>query len=41
MDWFIYDRDLGHKRVKPTCFSLIQETRRQRQIFEVDFGHIR
>ena len=20
MDWFLYDRDLRHERVKPTCF---------------------
>ena len=33
----IYDRDLRHERVKPICFLLIQETRRQWQIFEVVF----
>ena len=20
MEWFLYDRDLRHERVKPTCF---------------------
>ena len=39
MDCFIYDRDLGHERVKPTCFLLIWEARREWPIFEVDFGY--
>ena len=29
IDWFLYDRDLRHERVKPTCFLLIQEKRRK------------
>ena len=29
MEWFLYDKDLRHERVKPTCFLLIRETRRQ------------
>ena len=37
MDWFLYDRDLYHERVKPTSFLLIRETRKQWQIFEADF----
>ena len=39
MDCFIYDRDLGHERVKPTWFLLIWEARREWPIFEVDFGY--